>query len=586
MNTSHRLGVGPGARPRAWSDFLPGRFGHRGPGVSRAAAAAAGKAVAGVALLAALATAIGITPAHAADPPTVQCNLADSRIGESSGLAPSARHPGVVYTMNDSGNTPDVFALDLATCRTLAVLHVSGATNTDWEAIAVGRDDAGNSAILVADIGNNFGNRPQVTLYRLAEPATLADATLPATSFGLAFADGQHDAETAMIDPRDNRLYVASKLFGSPGSLYSAPAQLRTDQVNSLTKVGAAPDTSTDGAFAPDGRSFAIRNYSDITVYSGPGQQLAKFASPGTTQGESLAYSADGKSLFVGSEGANSPLWKVPLPPEAIPGGPSPVTVTNPGARSGTVGRPASLQVQVSGGTAPYTCAFRGLPAGLTNPGGGCAVSGTPTTPGSAQVTVVATDGLGASAAPATFTWTISPTDTGTAPTISGPGNQSTPAGTSVDVTLTTSGSPAPTCTATGLPAGLGIDPGCRITGTPTAVGGSQVTVTATNTSGSATTSFGWTVTAPPSDGVTIANPGTQSSTFNRQVDLVLQVSGGTAPYTCAAKNLPAGLWLNPFTCTITGRAWGIGSFGTEVTATDRSGRKGVVTFGWTVTWL
>ncbi|MYV96771.1 putative Ig domain-containing protein [Streptomyces sp. SID3343] len=266
--------------------------------------------------------------------------------------------------------------------------------------------------------------------------------------------------------------------------------------------------------------------------------------------------------------------------------GPTPVSVTNPGTRTGTVGQAASLQLQVSGGTAPYTCAFQGLPAGLTNPAGGCAVSGTPTAPGSAQVTVTATDGLGAASSPASFTWTIAPTGTGTPPTIASPGNRSTMAGTSVDLTLATTGSPAPTCTATGLPAGLTIGAGCRITGTPTTPATSQVTVTATNASGSASAAFQWTVTAPPTGGVTVADPGAQSSKFNQQVDLTLGVSGGTAPYTCAAKNLPTGLWLNPFTCAITGKAWGVGTFATEVTATDGAGRKGAVTFPWSVTWF
>ncbi|WP_406281987.1 putative Ig domain-containing protein [Embleya sp. NBC_00896] len=556
-----------------------GRFGRTGTGLAVRTTAVA-------ALVTGLATVTGITPAHAVDPPRVQCNLSDARIGESSGLAPSLRHPGITYTMNDSGNTADVFAIDTATCRTVATLRVSGATNTDWEAIAVGRDDAGNPAIFVADIGNNFGSRPQVTLYRVAEPATLADATVAATGYSLQFADGQHDAETAMIDPRDNRLYVASKLFGSPGSLYSAPLQLRTDQVNSLTRVGPAPDTATDGAFAPDGRSFAIRNYGDITVYSAPGQQLAKFASPSTTQGESLMYSADGRSVLVGSEGSNSPLWVVPLPPEAIPGGPTPVSVVDPGPRAGTVGEPTSLQVRVSGGTSPYTCVFQGLPAGLANPGGECAVSGTPTAAGSAQVTVTASDSLGAASAPAGFTWTISPAGTGTPPTVTSPGNQSTVAGSAVDLSVATSGSPTPTCTASGLPAGLSIASTCRITGTPTTAGTAQVTVTATNASGSANASFGWTVTAPPSGGVTIINPGAQSSRFNQEVNLVLRVSGGAAPYTCGGRNLPAGLWVNPFTCVIGGRAWGVGSTDAEVTATDGAGRKATVGFRWTVAWI
>lgn len=101
--------------------------------------------------------------------------------------------------------------------------------------------------------------------------------------------------------------------------------------------------------------------------------------------------------------------------------GPTPVSVVNPGSRAGTVGQATSLQVQVSGGTSPYTCVFQGLPAGLANPGGGCAVSGTPTTAGASQVTVTASDSLGAASAPATFTWTVSPPGTGTPPTVTSP---------------------------------------------------------------------------------------------------------------------------------------------------------------------
>ncbi|WP_439676810.1 putative Ig domain-containing protein [Embleya sp. MST-111070] len=379
------------------------------PGHRRAARALRLARTAAVAALAtALATAVGITPAHAADPPHIQCTLADARIGESSGLAPSSRHPGIAYTLNDSGNAPDVFAIDSNTCRTVAVLHVSGATNTDWEAISVGTDDAGNSAIFAADIGNNFSTRTQVTLYRIAEPATLADATVPATSFPLRFADGAHDAETALIDPRDNRLYVASKLFGAPGSLYQAPPRLRSDQVNELTRIGPAPDTATDGAFAPDGRSFAIRNYSDITVYSAPGQQLAKFAAPSTTQGESLMYAPDGKSLYVGSEGANSPLWVIPLPPEAIPGGPGPSTVAiaDPGAQTSKFNQEVNLALRVSGGTGPYSCVGRNLPAGLFLNASTCVISGRAWGVGTFATEVSATDSVGAKA-DAAFRWTV-----------------------------------------------------------------------------------------------------------------------------------------------------------------------------------
>src|SRR5581483_4478856 len=42
---------------------------------------------------------------------TRKCTITDPRIDESSGLAASRRHPGIVYTFNDSGGSPRVFAL-------------------------------------------------------------------------------------------------------------------------------------------------------------------------------------------------------------------------------------------------------------------------------------------------------------------------------------------------------------------------------------------------------------------------------------------------------------------------------------------
>jgi hypothetical protein len=92
-------------------------------------------------------------------------------------------------------------------------------------------------------------------------------------------------------------------------------------------------------------------------------------------------------------------------------GGTGSVTVTNPGARTGTVGTATSLQLSASGGTAPYTWTATGLPPGLSISSSGL-ISGTPTTAGSYSVTATARDSAGLTGS-ATFAWTISTTGGG-----------------------------------------------------------------------------------------------------------------------------------------------------------------------------
>ncbi len=75
------------------------------------------------------------------------------------------------------------------------------------------------------------------------------------------------------------------------------------------------------------------------------------------------------------------------------------VTVTGPGNQTGTVGTAASLQIRASdsasGQTLTYTAT--GLPAGLSISSATGLITGTPTTAGTSNVTVTATDTTGAS---------------------------------------------------------------------------------------------------------------------------------------------------------------------------------------------
>ncbi|KJY34759.1 M4 family metallopeptidase, partial [Streptomyces sp. NRRL S-495] len=82
--------------------------------------------------------------------------------------------------------------------------------------------------------------------------------------------------------------------------------------------------------------------------------------------------------------------------------------------------------------------------------------------------------------------------------TVTSPGNQSTKVGTAVNLAIKATGGTAPlTYTATGLPAGLAINASTgAVTGTPTTIGNSNVTVTAKDSAGkTGSASFTWAVT-------------------------------------------------------------------------------------------
>jgi hypothetical protein len=269
-----------------------------------------------VALVAAAACALWPAPAPAQQAEAeVALRIDDQRVVESSGLAVSRRHDGVLWTHNDSGDAARVFAVG-RDGRVLATLSFAGVAARDWEAMAVGRDDRGRPALFVGDIGDNQGVWPSVAVYRAAEPARLRDARVPVQRYRLRYPDGPRDAEALLVDPRSNRLYVASK-DEAGGGLYRAPAGLRTDRVNLLRRVGRVPPLVTDGAFSPDGRLLVLRDYQAAHLYEASGRRLATIALPLQPQGESVAFSADGRSLLVGSEGYGSEVWRVPLPAAA-----------------------------------------------------------------------------------------------------------------------------------------------------------------------------------------------------------------------------------------------------------------------------
>jgi uncharacterized protein YhjY with autotransporter beta-barrel domain len=145
--------------------------------------------------------------------------------------------------------------------------------------------------------------------------------------------------------------------------------------------------------------------------------------------------------------------------------------------------------------------------------------------------------------------------------------------------TITASGGAAPysfAVTAGALPAGLTLSPGGSLTGTPTAGGSFDFTVTVTDSSPvpgpfSASQAYTLTIAAP-----TITLPtttlagGTLGSAYSANITAA---TGGTSPYsyTVTAGAIPGGLTLNSGTGAITGTPTALGTFNFTIRAADSS---------------
>ena len=273
-------------------------------------------------------------------------------------------------------------------------------------------------------------------------------------------------------------------------------------------------------------------------------------------------------NLTVKATDAGSPSATV-TGPEAITIAPAPLAITTGTLPNGTVGVVYSSTIGVTGGTSPYSCSITAgtLPAGLAL-GASCLVSGTPTTAGTANLTVKATDSgspVLTASGPVAITIVAAP-----ALVISSP-----PAG-QVGVvysgTIPVTGGKAPyTCKVTSgtLPSGLALN-GCLITGTPVTAGTVAVTVQATDSSAPATVSSGPVSIVINPAPLAISTGTLPSGTVGVVYSSTIGVTGGTAPYSCSITSgtLQAGLTLGA-NCLVSGTPTVAGTVNLTVKATD-----------------
>ena len=241
--------------------------------------------------------------------PTEAGTVESAAVTEASGLVSSGRHPGVLWTHNDSGDTARLHAID-TTGASAGTLTISGAIPVDWEDIA--RD---GSTLYVGDIGDNDRTRTELAIWRVEEPETLSDdGSTGGSRMLLTYPTGAHDAE-ALFHHGDT-LWILTKDAEGAG-LYAVDPTLDEQEATLLDVISLppeVPDGDTITGADSDGGRLLVRTESSVLVYdlgddvpdalaSAPCIQPA----PDEADGESIAALDGGYATL--SEGERPTLW-------------------------------------------------------------------------------------------------------------------------------------------------------------------------------------------------------------------------------------------------------------------------------------
>jgi hypothetical protein len=257
----------------------------------------------------------------------------------------------VLFTINDSGNDPLLFALDTSGADR-GVWRVHDATNVDWEAASVGpcRGSGAiipavampNECVYIGDTGDNREAHASRVIYRVPEPAAqragfTGDVTAEALEF--RYPDGPHDVE-AMYVPPNGFIYLITKrprrdasgrlrpalVFELPPDSWGKPGPVVARLVDSLSIVpGSAPlRVITDAALSPDASVLAVRTYAQVyTFATDPATGRVLGAIPPAVcnvvamdvwPGEGVTWLGPSGKLLLTSEGRFSPMQVVDCP--------------------------------------------------------------------------------------------------------------------------------------------------------------------------------------------------------------------------------------------------------------------------------
>jgi hypothetical protein len=192
----------------------------------------------------------------------------DNTLRETSGLL---WWDGKVWTFNDSGGLPAIYAMDSTTGAITKTVTISNATNIDWEEIT--QDD---QYIYIGDFGNNAsGNRKNLRIYKIAKADVQSLTTVTAQAINFSYSDQtdftatasnqtNYDCE-AFVAYNDSLFLFSKDWVDFHSRLYSLPKTPGTYTAN--LKADILVDGLITGAtILPSQKTIVLTGYSTVLV--------------------------------------------------------------------------------------------------------------------------------------------------------------------------------------------------------------------------------------------------------------------------------------------------------------------------------
>lgn len=230
---------------------------------------------------------------------------------ESSGVAPSRRTPGLLWTHDDSG-TPELFRFGID--GTVTVHGVPAADNRDWEDIASAPCGSRDACLYIGDIGGERGSPDELQVYVVVEPSGDGDARLR-EQWDLRWPSGARDAETLLVHPCTQAAWIVTR--GDLTEVFAIDDDRGPTATDLRPVTSLSIGTITGGDFAPDGSALVLRTQDAIWRWTvDPDDVEGVFSTTpvlvvdGLAPGEALTWEADG-DLIVTSEGAPTPVGRL-----------------------------------------------------------------------------------------------------------------------------------------------------------------------------------------------------------------------------------------------------------------------------------